>query len=400
MRPSTEKIIAFNAGRLPEMVDRKFDFMRENMFRFFRGSCHLFYEDLSNAPDFPSGPVAWISGDPHLENFGSFRAQNDQVYFDLNDFDEAVLAPITWEIVRLVCSIFVGFHSLGIDSEKATKMAGVLLKTYRETLAQGRAECVEILTARGIICDFLERVSRRKQKRLLLKRTTLGKKKVQMILDHPKHVKLDKALRRALIDHVQEWLKVDEFSPYNYTVTDAVFRIAGTGSVGLERYAFVLKSDNEAGPAFILLDMKEAAPSSLTPFVSSAQPSWPSEAERVVTLQRRMQNRFPALLSWSHFRGKSFIMQEMQPVKDNINFGLLDDRYRDMYSVIDTMGALTASSHIRSTGQDGSCITDELKVFGRREDWVEPVLAYAKAYTNTVKQYYDDFVEDISVSEA
>lgn len=179
-------------------------------------------------------------------------------------------------------------------------------------------------------------------------------------------------------------------------MTDAVFRIAGTGSVGLERYAFVLKSNNEVGPGFILLDMKEAATSSLTPFVKSPQPNWTFHAERVVTLQRRMQNRFPALLSWSHFRGKSFIMQEMQPSKDNINFGLLNERYRDMYSAIDTMAALTASSHLRSTGQDGSCITDELKAFGRRDDWVQPVLDYARAYAQTVKTYYESLIEDMA----
>src|SRR3569833_69752 len=101
MHESTLKIIAFNTGRLPDILPVKYDAMRENMFRFFRGTCHLFYDDLSKDSSFPDGPIAWISGDPHLENFGSFRADNDQVYFALNDFDEAILAPVTWEVVRL-----------------------------------------------------------------------------------------------------------------------------------------------------------------------------------------------------------------------------------------------------------------------------------------------------------
>src|SRR5581483_51659 len=177
------------------------------------------------------------------------------VYFDLNDFDEAVLAPITWEIVRLTCSIFIGFDSLGIDREKAEKMAKLALRTYSATLATGRAEYIEKATANGIVCDFLNRVSKRKRKRILEKRTTLGKKNMAMLLDNPKHLKLKKNIRKMLCEHVQSWLKIDENSPYNYTVLDGVFRLAGTGSVGLERYAFVLRSDNNNGPKYLLLDM-------------------------------------------------------------------------------------------------------------------------------------------------
>jgi uncharacterized protein (DUF2252 family) len=193
---------------------------------------------------------------------------------------------------------------------------------------------------------------------------------------------------------VDKWLKMDDNSPYNYKVIDGVFRLAGTGSVGLERYAFLLKSSNDSGYKYILLDMKEASPSSLSPFCSVKQPSWTSEADRIVSVQRRMQNRCPALLSTSEFRGKSFIMQEMQPTKDSIDFVALVDRYRDMYSVIDSMAMLMASSQLRSTGQDGSAVTDELKRFAANTAWQDQVLEYAKGYAERMKAYYAEFLED------
>jgi hypothetical protein len=144
----------------------------------------------------------------------------------------------------------------------------------------------------------------------------------------------------------------------------------------------------------MLLDMKEAVPSSLTRYEFSPQPAWRSEAERVISTQRRMQNRCPALLSTSDFRDKSFIMQEMQPAKDSIDFRLLRDRYRDMYSVIDSMAMLTASAQIRSSGQDRSATTDELKGFGVQEGWQEAILSYASSYAQRVKKNYDAFVDD------
>src|ERR1700761_6174886 len=74
MKDVTRRILAFNESRLPEMRPLKYRSMEENAFRFFRGTCHLFYEDLAAAADFPSGPLGWICGDLHLENFGSYRS--------------------------------------------------------------------------------------------------------------------------------------------------------------------------------------------------------------------------------------------------------------------------------------------------------------------------------------
>src|ERR1700749_3808925 len=154
-----ERITKFNKHLVPKMVKLKYEAMAENLFRFYRGTCHLFYEDLAAATDFPAGPLGWICGDLHLENFGSYRGSNDQVYFDLNDFDEAILAPVTWEVVRLVTSIFVGFESLGIEQRRAEKMAKLYLKSYAATLATGKPDYVEAAMARGIICDFLSGVA-------------------------------------------------------------------------------------------------------------------------------------------------------------------------------------------------------------------------------------------------
>jgi uncharacterized protein (DUF2252 family) len=393
MKDVTKRIIEFNKGKLPQMLPLKYRLMQENAFRFFRGTCHLFYEDLASEQDFPKGADGWICGDLHLENFGSYRSDNNQVYFDLNDFDEAILGPVTWEVVRLVTSIYIGFRSLKIEPRKAEKMARQFLRSYAATLMNGKPDYVEASTARGIICDFLTGVAKRKQRIILQKRTSLTKRKVQLLTDNPKHFIIEKDMKAALFDHVTNWLKNDDNSPYNYKVVDGVFRLAGTGSVGVERYAFLLKSLNETGFKYILLDMKEAAPSSLAPYIDARQPDWPSQASRVVA-QRRMQNRYPALLSTTEFRGKSFIMQEMQPAKDSINFKLLKDRYRDMYSVIDSMGMLTASSQLRSSGQDGSATTDELKRFAAGADWQEKVIAYAERDAERVQRYYDDFMAD------
>lgn len=194
-----ERIQLFNESRLSEMVKLKYEFMAENMFRFYRGTCHLFYEELAADSAFPPSPPAWISGDLHLENFGTYKGNNRLVYFDMNDFDEAILAPAAWEVARTVTSILVAFKSLRIEEEKAVRMAKLFLKSYANTLSNGKARYIEAKTAKGIVCDFLRAVAARKNKDILTRRTIRKKDKLMMLLDDVRHIKIEKELKKELV---------------------------------------------------------------------------------------------------------------------------------------------------------------------------------------------------------
>lgn len=394
MNQISERIKAFNSSKIPEMIHYKYEFMRENIFRFFRGTNHIFYEDLVKDKSLPDSPASWICGDLHLENFGTYKSDNRQVYFDLNDFDESILGPSLWEITRMATSIFIAFDSLKIEEGKALRMAQLYIKTVGEKFTRGKTEYIERNTAKGIVCEFLTAVNKRKQKDILSRKTVLKKDKLKLLLEDPKHFKLEKKLKKDLVNHIQQWLKNDENSPYNYKVIDAVFRLAGTGSVGVNRYAALLKSSNKTGEKYLLVDMKQSTPSSLDPYISIKQPHWKNEAERIVSIQERMQNRAPALLSTSHFRDEYYVMQEMQPTKDSINFKLIKKEYRNIYQVIDDMAMLTASSQLRSCGRQGSSMADIFVSFGENKDWQEPVLNYAVNYSHVVRKNYFDFLRD------
>src|SRR5258708_2666749 len=134
-----ERLAAFNKDRLPDMVQLKYRAMAANVFSFYRGTCHLFYEDLGHSGVLPASPPAWICGDLHLENLGCFKGYDHQEYFDLNDFDEALLAPAAWELVRLVTSILVAFESLGLKQDEALRIADMYLNGYSITLKNGKA---------------------------------------------------------------------------------------------------------------------------------------------------------------------------------------------------------------------------------------------------------------------
>lgn len=389
----SELLKTFNRNRLSEMVQLKYEAMTENAFRFFRGTCHLFYDNLSKAVNFPASPLTWICGDLHLENFGSYKADNKLVYFDLNDFDEAILAPALWEVVRLVTSIFIAFDTLEIDPAQGMSMAALFVKTYATTLSIGKAISIDPRTAKGIVCQFLKSADKTKYTRILDKRTETKKKKVVLSLEDERHFKIKKQLKAELMEHITEWIKTSNDSPYNYKVKDAVFRLAGTGSIGVKRYLLLLKSTNTK-ERYLIIDMKQSFPSSVAPYLSVQQPEWETDAQRILSVQQRMQNMSASLLSTTIFKEEPYVIQELQPVKDTIRFKLIKDQYRDMYEVIYDMAVLTASSQLRSGGMNGSATIDDLKAFGNNPEWQQSLLDYAENYAAKVKQDYAQFMKD------
>jgi uncharacterized protein (DUF2252 family) len=196
------------------------------------------------------------------------------------------------------------------------------------------------------------------------------------------------------MSHITGWLKYDGDSPYNYKVIDAVFRLAGTGSLGVKRYAILLKSLNKTGEKYLLLDVKQATPSCLQPLIHIKQPDWENEADRVVTIQKIMQNRSPALLSTTFYNDYQFIVEEIQPTRDKINFKFVKKDYRSMCRVIIDMAVLTASSQLRSAGRMGSSLPEDFMEFGKNKSWQENVLKYAMRYSHVFKGYFENYKKD------
>ncbi|GAA4200063.1 DUF2252 domain-containing protein [Pedobacter jeongneungensis] len=393
MSERSKKIKAFNKNRLDSIISLKYTAMLENAFRFYRGTCHLFYERIAALKTMPKSPVGWISGDLHLENFGSYKGNNKLVYFDLNDFDEAIKAPVLWEVVRLVTSIFIAFQTLEIDGEQAMNMATLFLKSYGTTLIGGKAMDLDPRTSKGIVGDFLKRAERGSADELIQKRTLRKGRKLQLDTNDERHFKLEKGLKSELISHMEEWLSQNNDSPYNYRVKDVVYRLAGTGSLGQKRYLFLLKSLHKKD-RYLLIDMKQAYPSSLTPFLKNPQPDWNNEAERIVSVQKRMQHVSASLLSTSTFKSEDYVIQELQPVKDTLKFKLIREEYRKLYQVIDDMGMLTASSQLRSSGMDGTATKDELKAFAINKGWQQQILDIAIEQAALVCADFGAFQQD------
>jgi len=229
-------------GRAPQLLAIKWAKLRESPFAFFRGTAPLFYLTWSKL-GLPTAPPAWICGDAHLENVGSYKGDNRVPYFDLNDFDEACLAPAHWDLGRALTGLLL----LG-DAARARQF----LESYRARLRSGKPQHIEPETARGVIATLLDHIQERRRKDFLASRVRDGK----IVIRDRRTYRVDASTRQRALSQFRAWAKRQP-DPAFYRVMDLCGRIAGNGSLGVERYVVLVHGKRR--PA--IMDMKQAAPS-------------------------------------------------------------------------------------------------------------------------------------------
>jgi uncharacterized protein (DUF2252 family) len=384
-----ERIYRHNAGRDPELVQRKYALLADDPFRFLRGTCHLFYADWHGGRVLDSAPRTWVCGDLHLENFGSYKGDNRLAYFDLNDFDEAALAPCTWELARVLVSLHVARRSLGFDLREARALTRCFLDHYAAALASGKPRWIERSLARGMIGELLCQVELRKRRAFLDQRTERDGKRRSLLIDGVKLIALKKDERAKLLAWFEQFAEKLEWPKFHRPL-DAARRAAGTGSLGLTRYAILVRGSGSPHGNSIL-DMKVADGSAAGKRLARAQPDWPDEASRVVTVQRRAQAIAPAFLMPVHYAGRAFVMKELQPSQDRLDLASVEGAVEPLSAAIGAMGQLVAWSALRGSARQGAANADELIAFAQDSSWRRPLTEYVEDYARQVAADWREF---------
>ncbi|HMH85378.1 MAG TPA: DUF2252 domain-containing protein [Gemmatimonadaceae bacterium] len=389
-RDAPDRIERFNAGREAERLALKYREMCKSPFAFFRGTAHLFWEDISaRSGALPGGPPVWACGDLHFENFGSFQGDNGLSYFDLNDFDEAALAPATWEVSRFVASAYVAAPSLNLTRAKITELVESFLDTYQTALGDGKARWIERATATGMVRTLLRRVSKQTRAMLLNSRTTMKKGKRRIRIDGRHALPITESQRTNVPRRLDNFAK-SQPDPDFFRVLDVARRVAGLGSLGLERYIVLVRGDRDGNA---ILDVKQAAPSSLARFERLRQPAWKSEADRVVAVQQRMQAVAPALLHAKKIGRGGYVLHELQPTSDRLSLDDARGNPRHLRSAARAMGRVTAWAQLRSSGRQGSATADDLIAFAGATSWKRGLIDFGRRYATQVQRDYKQFVD-------
>ena len=110
-----------------------------------------------------------------------------------------------------------------------------------------------------------------------------------------------------------------------------------------------------------------------------------------MAIQRRMQAESPAFLHTVASGSKSFLLRELQPTDDRLNFRAAWTG-KALAGTLRTLGELLAWAQLRSSGREGSCTIDELIDFGRRRDWSRQLLSLAIDSASTTESDWRTYV--------
>jgi uncharacterized protein (DUF2252 family) len=394
-----DEIVQFNADRDREMVKRKLRRLDESVFKFFRGTDHLFGQAWPALRARDPGPAIQGSGDLHLENFGACQAEDGDFRFEINDFDESLVAPCSFDLVRCTASTLLAGQEWGLSPLDASGIALAFLDRYRAAIIESNSSGVigEIAPRNGDgpVWDLLNATALGTQVKLLDQQTALKRNGTRRILRSPdKHPEIDKKHEKQ-VRHAVEAYGAAKGKAKASKVLDVTGRIAGIGSLGLQRY-LVLVEGRGSPDKNLLLDVKEARPSSVLQYVDCPQPeTYPTEADRVVAAQRKMQAKPMLGLGTLEIAGRSFRIREMVPDESHSSLEHLQRRPKKLRKAVETIGQLVGWSQLRGTNPAGR------KSIGR---WVtgaglDAVLAAAVRFADHTQQQYAEYHKAFAASK-
>ena len=327
---------------------------------YLRGSAGLFYELLAEHPELAEGPLGegWLVGDAHLENFGAFRSADahgaEAVVFDVNDFDEAIVGPFRWDVVRLLTSVILGGRELGSNGKQSVALCSAILEGYAPALGLPHAAMDTPLPP--AVRRLLDKVERRTHKDLLdhrTERTASGRRflRGERYRDLPPDLvaKAHAAFERYVEGLDPEHRQARE----HFVVEDVAFRIAGTGSLGVLRIAVLTRGKGELDSRWIF-DMKaEGTPSGQALLgalagpgsVPGREPGPQLPAERVLRATRACLVHPPRMVGTTELDGFSLFVRRLLPQEDKLDLTRL--RPEELPELARYLGALLGSVHRR-----------------------------------------------------
>lgn len=400
-----------HADRLAELVPVRVGRMLQSPFAFFRGTAALMAHDLSHNARCGTHVVA--CGDAHIANFGLFASPERRVLFDLNDFDEASIAPWEWDVKRLAASVIVGGRDNSLTEDQCREAALTAVRGYRLALHQLHTLSVLERYYFRVETEWLEQVA-----------TSSAQKMIRKSVKKARGRTSEQVLRKLAVTDVEGTLRIQDQPPVTqhvdhaagadvitlfesyrttlradtsllvsqFTFHDYVLRVVGVGSVGTRCYVLLL-----VGPSGepLFLQAKEAPPSVLEtyggipwqPPAGFAPAGTGREGHRVVGTQRILQAQSDPFLGWiTGYAGDradrppvDYYWRQFRDMKGSVELGgLKPNAYRAYASLC---GQVLARAHSQSPG--GAVASGYL---GRSDRFEEAVATWATAYADQAER--------------
>ncbi len=330
----------------------KFDILSEDYFKFFRGTALLFYRDMVGEDGHM--PTVIALGDVHPQNFGIMPDENGAPIFGVNDFDEVIYAPFTWDIKRGSVGFWVATEKVaGMKRKKRRKVVAKFVKGYlnaMQTYAKYENEqqdAFRLDNSPDVIQRLFEEAWEDRRDWLwddYLKPNGRGFRATDELQPLSKEAaKFQKAVNDLA---ASKGIDVPDRAG-ELKVKDVCVRHGqGTASLGLPRYYVLIEGPSKDATDDIIIEFKRARQSALEGLTPPTEFNAGDKADRIAHGQQVQLAHGDIFYGAVEIDGESFMSRERAPFRDDID---MDDlSYKTWKKYAKACGAALAQAHARS----------------------------------------------------
>jgi uncharacterized protein (DUF2252 family) len=294
------------------LIERRNKKMALSPHAYMRGNTNQYYEWLHSqrGHNLPHGPGIWICGDCHIGNFGPLADTDGKVAVLIRDFDQSVIGNPAHDLLRLALSLATAARDSNLQGIVTAHMLEHLMDGYEQALDTGE-----------------EGVSKQKPDlvkiiiRGALKRTWKNLAKERIVNTQPK-IPLGKnfwPLSKTEKNGITQLFEKREMSELvtrlkhrdddaGIEVLDAAYWVKGCSSLGLLRYAVLLRV---GGDDYCIIDIKQAVRAVAPRYQHVRMPR--DNAGRVVECARQMSPALGERMIAERFLEHGVFIRELLP---------------------------------------------------------------------------------------
>jgi uncharacterized protein (DUF2252 family) len=258
------------------------------------------------------------------------------VAFDINDFDDTVIGPWRWDVMRLVTSLVLAVRGRGASGELTVTLANAMLDAYVESAFGERGPGAPPKP----VATLMQTVKSRSRAELLDARTKKSHRDGKRYVDLPHAT--DVAAREAFAEYARKMKKAHGLDADHFEVLDTAFRVAGTGSLGTLRIAVLVRGKGGEDGCWVF-DMKAQGKPSAGALLKVPEQV---PAERVIAGMHALLEHPLHMVSAVRMGSESMFVRRLTPQEDKLDISRVHEQ--DLEPTVRHLGSLTGAAHRRA----------------------------------------------------
>jgi uncharacterized protein (DUF2252 family) len=330
----------------------KFEKLATSRYSFFRGTALLFYRDMAGTD--AHQPTVLALGDVHPENFGVMPNAEGVPIFSVNDFDETMYAPFTWDIKRGAVGFWVGAQEEGdLNRKHRRRIVRAFVKGYLEAMedfarnGHEKRNAFNMTNSPKVIRRLFEEAW--EERKDWLWDDYLDPSGLRFRADdelEPISSQVDKFQKAVHEVVAAKGIEVPARAG-ELKVKDVCIRHGqGTASLGLPRYYVLIEGPSKDATDDLIIEFKTARRSALAGVAPPSEFEAGDKAERIAHGQSVHLAYGDVFYGAVEIDGQSFMSRERAPFRDDIDLDELSkSTWRDFAHVC---GRALAQAHALS----------------------------------------------------